>query len=259
MTTGHLALLDRIHKAGIPLNGSLSFLNNWTYITTNPERDFEQLTTTGPYAGTHQAFETGVRFAARYGHLIPSDAKTKFWASDSERVIETAQHFASGLFGPDWEKIGKAALEIIPETFDRRADTLTPGDTCLKYLEDEDRGHDNGIKMLTLFQQAYIPAIAERLLVEEGNRGLEGFANWEVFSMQEMCGFETTVRGSSPWCDVFTREDWRNFEYGRDLVHYYRGGPGNSYAGAMGWLWLNATANLLREGPKAGSMFFSLV
>ncbi|PWY75868.1 MFS general substrate transporter [Aspergillus eucalypticola CBS 122712] len=215
----HLALLDRIHKAGILLNGSLSFLNNWTYITSHPERDFEQLTTTGPYAGTPSSFRN--------------------WST-----------FRSPLRAP--HPVGKAALEIIPETFDRRADTLTPGDTCLKYLEDEDRGHDNGIKMLTLFQQAYIPAIAERLLVEEGNRGLEGFTNWEVFSMQEMCGFETTVRGSSPWCDVFTREDWRNFKYGRDLVQYYRGGPGNPYAGAMGWLWLNATANLLREGPKAG-------
>ncbi|PYH71114.1 MFS general substrate transporter [Aspergillus vadensis CBS 113365] len=211
----HLALLDRIHKAGTPLNGSLSFLNNWTYITSNTERDFEQLSTT-------------VRFAARYEHLIPSGAKTKLWASEPDRVIETAQHFASGLFGSDWEK-----------TFDHSADTLKPGDTCLNYLEDEARGHYNGIKMLTLFQQAYIPSIAERLLVEKGNRELEGLTNYEVFSMQEI-----------PWCEVFSREDWKNFEYGLDLVHYYRDDPGNPYAGAMGWLWLNATANLLREGPK---------
>jgi hypothetical protein len=26
----------------------------------------------------------------------------------------------------------------------------------------------------------------------------------------------------------------------------------------MGWLWLNATTALLRAGPEAGTMFFSL-
>lgn len=25
--------------------------------------------------------------------------------------------------------------------------------------------------------------------------------------MQEMCGFETTARGSSPWCDIFTDDN----------------------------------------------------
>ena len=73
--------------------------------------------------------------------------------------------------------------------------------------------------------------------------------------MQEMCDFGTTVRARGPKCDVFTREDRKKFEFGRDLVHYYRGGPG-PYAGATGWL--NATANLLREGSKVGTMFLIL-
>ncbi|RAK96742.1 phosphoglycerate mutase-like protein [Aspergillus ibericus CBS 121593] len=134
MATGHIALLNRILKAGVPLNGSLSFLNDWTYFTSNPQQDFDQLTTTGPHAGTVGAFGAGMRVSTSYGHLIPDDTKTRFWASDSERVIETARYFALKLFGPEWEKAGKATLEIIPESFDRRADTLTPGDTCLKYI-----------------------------------------------------------------------------------------------------------------------------
>lgn len=240
------------------LNGSLSFLNHWTYFTDNPVEDFDQLTTTGPYAGTLQAFTTGVRFRTRYGHLIPGNFRTRFWASDSNRVIETAKYFASGLFGLNWENNGAAALQIIPETFDQRADTLTPGDTCFNYLEDTLKGHDNGVNMLALFQEAYAPAIAKRLLLEEQNTALGKFAAPEIFSMQEMCGFETTVRGSSPWCDVFTREEWESFAYARDLIHYYRAGPGNPYAGAMGWLWMNATASTLLSGPEVGRMFFSL-
>lgn len=173
-------------------------------------------------------------------------------------MIETAQHFASGFFGLDWAKTEKAALEIIPETLERGADTLTPGDTCPKYIEDPAKGHDNGVNMLALFQDVYIPAIAERLINDENNSALGYLTNLEVYGMQEMCGFETLSRGSSPWCDIFTHDDWENFEYARDLIHYYRAGPGNPYAGAMGWLWLNATTGLLRSGPEAGTMFFSL-
>ncbi|KAF9884466.1 acid phosphatase pho5 [Aspergillus nanangensis] len=255
----HLELLSRIREQNIPLNGSLSFLNNWTYFTTEPQKDFNQLTRTGPYAGTLQAFTTGIRFLTRYSHLLPHTTQTRLWASDSERVISSARYFAAGLFGLDWENSSKATLEIIPETFDRGADTLTPGDTCLRYLEDTATGHDMGINMLSAFQDAYIPAIATRLLLSENNHGLKSLSNVEVYSMQEMCGFETIARGSSPWCDVFTRDDWENFAYARDILHYYRAGPGNPYAGAMGWLWLNATAALLRAGPEEGSMFFSFV
>ena len=74
--------------------------------------------------------------------------------------------------------------------------------------------------------------------------------------MQEMCGFETLVRGSSPWCDLFTHDEWYAFEYARDVIHFYRSGPGNKYSRAMGWLWLNATTSLLREGPESAEPFY---
>ena len=216
------------------------------------------MTSTGPYAGTLEAFTTGVRYRTRYGRLLPANSSTRFWASDSQRVIRTAEYFASGLFGLEWKKDGQAQLEVIPETFDRGADTLTPGDTCLRYLEDPLRGHDNGLNVLARFQDVYTPSIAERLINFEGNKAIGHLNSLDVFAMQEMCAFETTVRGTSPWCSVFTKEDWEHFEYARDLIHYYRAGPGNPYAGAMGWLWLNATASLLHAGPTAGPLFLSL-
>ena len=111
--------------------------------------------------------------------------------------------------------------------------------------------------MLLRFRETYLPAISDRLYTQ--NPQLR-FTSGEIYSMQEMCGFETLVRGSSPWCAVFTHADWRNFEYARDVIHYYRAGPGNVFGPVMGWLWLNATANLMAEGPaKAGPLFFSFV
>ena len=177
----------------------------------------------------------------------------RFWASDSQRVIDTARYFGAGFFGLDWQNT--TTLQVIPETADRGGDTLTPGDTCLLYVEDQEEGHDKGYGMLNAFRATYLNATRQRLLKQ--NPGIE-FTDDEVYAMQEMCGFETTVRGTSSWCDVFTREEFLGFEYARDLLHYYRAGPGTKYGAVMGWLWLNATMNLMLEGQESGPLFFSL-
>jgi acid phosphatase len=99
-----------------------------------------------------------------------------------------------------------------------------------------------------------MPPIRDRLLKQTGM----SFQDHKINAMQEICGFETTVRGRSDWCNVFTQDEFLSFEYARDVLNYYRAGPGQKYAASMGWLWLNATMNLLLEGPGAGPLFFSL-
>ncbi|KAI9817581.1 MAG: acid phosphatase pho5 [Pycnora praestabilis] len=222
----------------------------------DPEKHLEQLTTTGPYAGSLEAFTTGVKLRTRYSHLLGElpTRKTKLWASDSKRVVDTARYFSAGFFSLDWEEV--ANLELISETEGLGANTLTPGDTCKWYRDDAEYGHDYGIGMLKKFIPTYLEAVRDRLAQQNPDIV---FDIGEIYSMQEMCGFETTVRGSSQWCDVFTHEDWLNFEYARDLIHYYRSGPGNPYGPTMGWLWLNATMNLITAGSSVGSMFFSFV
>lgn len=223
----------------------------------DPSQHLENLVSTGPYAGTLEAFSTGVNLRTRYIDLLESAlelGKVTFWASGSHRVEETARYFGAGFFGLEWQKYARLAL--VPETPDLGGDTLTPGDTCHDYANDvNDHGHAYGARMLSEFQRNYIPDIASRLAQENPDMP---FSRDEVYAMQEICGFETIAKGSSPWCDVFTHEEWESFEYARDLLHYYRAGPGNPYGATMGWLWLNATANLLRQGSKDGEMFFSL-
>lgn len=231
-------------------------MSRWL-ITEDPSKNHGQLTTTRPHAGTLSAFRTGTNLRSRYLHLLPSSkdgTKTIFLASDSERVIESARLFASGFWGLDWS-FEYAQLDIIPEISNLGANTLTPGDTCAAYLGDVDFGHAYGYKQLFAFRDTYLPAISARLRIQ--NPGIN-FTNSEIYSMQEMCGFEILVRGGSPWCDVFTLEEWRDFEYARDIKHFYTAGPGNRFAPAMGWLWVNPTANLLNEGPASGRLFFSL-
>ena len=252
-----LDLYQRIHEANVTLRGDLAFANEWEFLTDKPAKDFEGLVSTGPFAGTLEAFATGVKLRTRYKDLLNealARGPVSFWAGDSERVIDTARYFGAGFFGIHQDDF--ATLQIIPETAERGADTLTPGRTCLKYRNNTDRrGHDYGYRMMDMVRSTYEPAIVKRLA--KSNPDML-FAEGEIFVMQLICGFETIVKGSSRWCDVFDKDEWESFEYARDVIHFYRTGPGNPYSAPMGWLWLNATANLLREGPSSGPIFLSL-
>ncbi|KAK4506870.1 hypothetical protein PRZ48_000603 [Zasmidium cellare] len=250
-----LELYQHLQRENVTFKGDLAFLNGWNFFAPHPNDQFDQLTATGPYAGTLEAFATGVKLRTRYEKLLEealAQNKTSFWAGDSQRVIETAQIFATGFFGLDWEKTAK--LHIVPEDLDTGGNTLTPGHACPKYGTDLEYGHGYGAKNLEVFRSTYLPAIGKRLQTD--NPGIV-FNDAEIYSMQEMCGFEILSKGSSYWCKVFTRDEWLSFEYARDLLYYYRSGPGNRYGPSLGWLWLNATADLLRQGPEAGPLFFS--
>ncbi|KAK0292553.1 hypothetical protein LTR35_000583 [Friedmanniomyces endolithicus] len=253
-----LELYQHIQKANITLKGELAFANDWDFFMSDPSAQLENLVSTGPYAGTLEAFATGVKLRTRYEHLLDQALarnQTSFWASSSKRVVETAGYFGAGFFGLDWKQ--SASLHVIPETEDRGGDTLTADKTCFKYLHNADEyGRAYGYRKWNKWREVYLPAIVERL----SKRNPEiTFSQDEVYSMQELCGFELIAMGKSQWCDVFTRGEWEQFEYARDVLHFYRTGPGNPYSGTTGWLWLNATANILLERPaEAGPLFFSL-
>lgn len=220
-----------MQDSGVTFKGDLTFFNDWKLFWSDDEV-IEQLTSTGPFSGRLGSFVTGVRLRTRYFDLVSrtlsQHRRTRYWASDCQRVIDTARYFAAGFFG--LEAQNRTQLDVIPEDFSRGADTLTPGDTCLTYEQDHETGHDSGYTMLYKFRSTYLGAIRERLVKQ--NPEIE-FTEDEIYAMQEACGFETTVRGSSRWCDVFTRDDFINFEYARDVLHYYRAGPGTPYGGLM--------------------------
>lgn len=246
------AVVEKMRNSGVRFTGDLAFFNTWDLFWDDDER-LEQLTSTGPFSGRLGSFTTGVRLRTRYEHLLSRAVarnQTTYWASGSQRVVETARHFVLGFFGLDTP----THLQVISEEKSLGGDTLTPGRTCVANLEDAEEGKAKGYRLMGAYRQTYLPRIAARLSRATG----VNFTQQDVFSMQEMCGFETSVRGRSDWCDVFSQDEFLAFEYARDLLHYYRAGPGQRYAAAMGWLWLNATTNLMVEGPAAGPLFFSL-
>lgn len=77
--------------------------------------------------------------------------------------------------------------------------------------------------------------------------------------MQELCGYETVIRGSSPFCSLslFTPNDWLAFEYANDIQYHHNTGYGNTVSGFMGYPWVNATASLLQPEDAEQDLYVS--
>jgi len=76
---------------------------------------------------------------------------------------------------------------------------------------------------------------------------------------QELCGYETVIRGSSPFCslELFAPNDWLSFEYMNDIMYHYNTGYGNTISGVLGFPWLNASASSLLTDESEEDLYVS--
>ena len=60
-------------------------------------------------------------------------------------------------------------------------------------------------------------------LVERFNSAAPGFnfSLTDVIGMQQLCGYDDVIRNRTDFCDVFTAEEWLDFEYANDLMYFY--------------------------------------
>ncbi len=220
----------------------LSFLAGWTAPFTAAEQ--ELLTRVGRL----EAAQLGVALSFRYypGLRPPS----RVWTSSAERTFESAKALARGL-----EAAGDGIRVVaVYESEEAGADSLTPYKSCPAYSPAA--GGDQAAARLAAFAR---PIVARLDALAPGF----GFTAADVYGMMELCGYETVIRGSSPFCDtgLFSPDDWLGWEYTADVQYHYNVGYGSEVSGPVGLPWLNATANLLllneRSGPEAEDLYVS--
>ena len=215
----------------------LAFLSTWK--SPISEKDGELLTRDGKLEAT----QLGVDLSYRYPNLrIPP----RVWASTAERTVKSAQALIRGL-EPDDNQIN---LVQIQESKKGGANTLTPYSSCSAYST------TGGTDQSNQFTDVYAAPILSRLRSQA-----PGF-NWtanDVVAMQQLCGYETVIRGSSPFCSttLFSPNEWLGFEYANDLKYYYNLGYGDPLAGVIGFPWLNATMGLLTADSSSQDLYVS--
>lgn len=240
---------------------SLSFLSTWQ----NPikQSDQEQLM----QAGELEPQSLGIEISQRHPTFRPPK---RIWASQSGRTAESAQSFIEGFVRHENE-IG---LVKVSEGRRQGANSPEPYKSCRAYSSSSGASQSkarlphlqyapNMKELITyrakqVYQDLYTRPIIARFKAEVPNFS---FTTHDVIGMQALCGYETAIRGSSPFCSpsVFGADEWLAFEYANDIRYHYNIGYGNDLSGVIGFPWANATAQLLLADGADEDMYVSFV
>lgn len=208
----------------------LSFLAGWQ----PPISDEEVSLLTR--VGRLEATQLGVDLNFRYPNFsVPK----QIWTSSASRTVKSAKSLARGLEKED----GDLKVNSIYESEESGADSLTPYKACPLYSSSA------GSKQADEFKKVYTKPLVARLHAAAPKFN---FTDKDVFGMQQLCGYETVIRGKSPFCslDLFSPDDWLAWEYSEDIRYHYNVGYGSNVAGYNGLPWLNATGQLLMKDGK---------
>ncbi|KAJ5589862.1 hypothetical protein N7450_003834 [Penicillium hetheringtonii] len=207
---------DRINELlsnGTRFTGDLSFLNDWTY-----QLGEEELTA----LGRQQLFDSGVLNWFNYGRLYDASKPLIARTTTQVRMLQSAENFLNGFFGPNWKE--NVTLEAIIE-HPGFNNSLSSDNECTNHKKGKaSAGDDASAK----WQEKYLERATQRL-----RQSMTGNPNWtaiDTFNLQNLCPYETVALGFSPFCSLFTWDEWLGFEYANDLSYY----GGNGFASPTG-------------------------
>ncbi|EPQ50321.1 phytase [Gloeophyllum trabeum ATCC 11539] len=213
----------RLHEAAAGWNGTgdLEFMNEWTY-----KLGEEVLT---PF-GRQQLFDLGVSLRLKYGFLLENftaaNAIPVFRTESQDRMLASALNFAVGFFGYPFEGQYQQSITIEADGFNN---TLAPYKTCpnARIAAKSDRA----IPYVREWAGIYLSDALARLQPQ-----LKGYQLTveDVYTLQQMCAYETVAIGYSKFCELFTEEEWEGFNYAMDLYFWYDSAFGSPVAKVQG-------------------------
>ncbi|KAI0635070.1 phosphoglycerate mutase-like protein [Trametes polyzona] len=241
---GWQALHSKLQNATYTARGPLAFLPSWVPPVDDMPHQPLYLTSTG----AKEAFELGVDLRKRY-RFTPGGENFTVWAAGQQRVVDTAAYFLQGYLSQGnylaAPSESRGTIVSMPDSVNYTfADSLTPSNGCPRY-----KSGDSSFRASD-FRATYQEKVASRI-----NRYLDGLTlnSSDVGVMQDLCGFQAEVNGDTRFCDLFTEEEWKDYEYAHDLNYYYGSGPGNPFSATVGFPWLEAVTELFTSSPPTNA------
>lgn len=215
--------------------GNYSFLADYTYTL-----GADQLT----LFGQDEMINSGILFARRYGKLaIGNEIFVR--ASSEERVVESAKNWTQGYLHGTNETSRIPILVISEDTGSNN--TLNHG-LCTNY--ENGSISEIGDDAKSEFAKTFIPNIRKRL-----NKDLPGanLTETQTIYMMDLCPFNTvaSIDGStiSPFCYLFTKDEWKSYNYYQTLDKFYGHGNGNPLGPTQGVGFANELLARLTDSP----------
>jgi len=235
--------ISHIQSRVAKFDGKYAFLKDYKY-----SLGADQLTE----FGKQEMINHGIRFYDRYQNLARS--RTPFFrAAGQERVIQSGIHFTQGFHSA--KQIDKDAsaddpfpykMLTIPE--DEYTNNTLSHQTCPAFESGKYRTW--GYHAQQHFGRKFIPKLQEKL-----NHDLPGskLDHHQVMYLMDLCPFETVAQPGafplSPFCNLFTIEDWKNYDYYKSIGKYYGQGDGNPIGPTQGVGFVNELIARLTNKP----------
>lgn len=215
--------------------GRYSFLSKYSYTL-----GAEDLT---PF-GEQELIDSGVEFAHRYQDLA-LESSPFVRSSAAERVVQSSRKWIQG-YQQEANIGNEIPILIISESPDSN-NTLDHG-LCTKFESEWITGVHNAAK--TKFAQKFMPKTQQRLNVDLAGANL---TITHIISLMDLCSYETVAspRGSSisPFCFLFTEEEWHAYNYYQSLDKYYGRGHGNTLGPTQGVGFVNELLARMTDSP----------
>ncbi|KAJ9222263.1 hypothetical protein DTO271D3_4272 [Paecilomyces variotii] len=240
-STSYSDLIDRIQQHATAFRGDFAFLEDYRYTL-----GADNLTA----FGENEMALSGVTFYNRYKSLTRSIVPFAR-SSGSDRVVRSGELFLNGFQNakaadPQSKKNDTVPTikAILPE--EGSFNNTLSHNNC-PALEDSDLS--DSAKMG--FLGGFAPAILDRI---EHNLPGVNLSIKDALYLMDLCPFETvakTIDASelSPFCSLFTQEEWRHYDYYQSLGKYYGYGAGNSLGPAQGIGFVNELIARMSNTP----------
>jgi len=154
-------------------------------------------------------YDSGVLHNYLYGHLYNNNGSKIIARSTTEdRMVKSAENFLAGFFGLGWTQ--NATLELIIDQTGFN-NSFAGYNACPNNNNFRTSAGDNASAH---WESIYLANAVERL-----NNMSTGF-NWTTdfaYSAQELCPYETVALGFSDFCELFTYQEYLDFEQSIDI------------------------------------------
>ncbi|KAM7191042.1 Histidine phosphatase superfamily [Naviculisporaceae sp. PSN 640] len=240
-------LIDEIHRSVASYGPGYKFLKKYVYNLGS-----DQLT---PF-GEQQMINSGTKFYTRYrelARLAPGDEPLFIRSDGQQRVVDSAENFMQGYHSAllsDKEKgeIPSYPYPILTIPNTRNSNNTLNHGLCDAFESPENYYSQLGSAAQKIYAATFTPPILTRL-----SKNLPGynFTTSDVISLMDLCPFTTVAppyqppqtspsrEPLSPFCSLFTPEEWRSYDYYQTLGKWYGYGPGNPLGPTQGVGYVN--------------------
>ncbi|KAH9050588.1 phytase [Lactarius hengduanensis] len=203
--------VDKLKRVKDYKDDSFVFLKNFTW--DFGENDLLPL-------GAKQSFDAGVAAFDRYAHIVSNDNLPFVRAASSTRVVDSATNWTAGFNVASHNTIKASVDLILPES-----GNLTLDDNMCPNAGDGDAESERWLAI-------YAPPITRRLNLAAPGANL---SNKDTYNLMSLCAFHSQATMTpSPFCGLFTSEEFRGFEYFGDVDKFYDNGHGGNLGRVRG-------------------------